>query len=67
MKEEIEVLNFEGKDVRIIIKDGEPWYVLKDLCDAIGLADPTVESHVVNESGLYTMILRLSRFYKKIS
>ena len=30
---------FEGKQVRIVEQGGEPWFVLKDVCDVLGLAD----------------------------
>ena len=65
-------------EVRTIIQDGEPWWVLTDVCRAIDLTNPTEvakrldsdevtkfnlgglsgESNVVNESGLYSVILR---------
>ena len=28
---------FEGKQVRIIEQEGEPWFVAKDACDILGL------------------------------
>ena len=37
-----EILNFEyqGRRVRTVVKDGEPWWVLKDVCAVLGLAKP---------------------------
>lgn len=31
---------FDGKPVRIILRDGEPWWVAKDVCDVLGIANP---------------------------
>jgi prophage antirepressor-like protein len=36
---ELKVFGFEGKDVRVIIRTGEPWWVLKDVCSALGIAN----------------------------
>lgn len=77
-----EILNkfdFEGNQVRTVMQDNEPWFVLKDVCDVLGLrVDATkkrldLQDHttsgvlaadgkirrmaVVNESGLYDVIL----------
>jgi anti-repressor protein len=67
---------YDGRQVRIVQKDGEPWWVLKDVCDILGLSNPTViaerldedekaklnlgfhETNLVNESGLYRVIMR---------
>ena len=32
----INVFDFEGKEVRTVIKDGQPWWVAKDVCDIFG-------------------------------
>lgn len=31
--------NFHSQEVRAFLKDGEPWFVAKDLCDVLGLTD----------------------------
>ncbi len=72
---------FEGYNVRVIDRDGDPWFVLNDACAVLGignasdaasrldedekfevsLADPhgRKQNHtVINESGLYSLILR---------
>jgi prophage antirepressor-like protein len=80
MSNEVSVFNFENHDVRIVDQNGEPWWVLKDVCDVLGLSDvsrvteridaedltriklvsgmQTRDMYVVNESGLYSVILR---------
>ena len=74
---EVQVWNYEGAEVRIVQIDGEPWFVLTDVCRELDLANPTMvakkldndertkfdlgrqgETTIVNESGLYTVILR---------
>lgn len=41
----IQVFNFEGNNgnnkVRVIEQDGEPWFVAKDVCNVLGMADVT--------------------------
>lgn len=74
---EVQVWNYEGAEVRIVQIDGEPWFVLTDVCRELDLANPTMvakkldndertkfdlgrqgKTTIVNESGLYTVILR---------
>lgn len=63
--------------VRVVSIDGEPWFVVADVCAALGMQNPTQateklddderamlnigrqgQANVINESGLYTLILR---------
>lgn len=40
---DLTVFKFEGtREVRTVIKDGEPWFVAKDICDILELTNPTV-------------------------
>lgn len=67
----------EFGEIRSIQVDGEPWFVLKDVCEALELSNPTSvaqrldederakfnlgrqgEATIINESGLYAVILR---------
>ena len=70
-----------SSQIRTVEKDGEPWFVLKDVCDVLELSTPTrvserldgdevsqthiidsigrkQETTIINESGLYNVILR---------
>jgi len=38
---ELKIFSYEGKEVRTIQRNGEPWWVLKDVCDVLGLTTPT--------------------------
>lgn len=69
--------DFRDHSVRVIDEDGEPWFVLADVCQTLGLSNPSVvagrldederakfnlgrqgEATVINESGLYSLVLR---------
>ena len=34
------VFNYEEKEVRTVTIDGEPWWVLKDVCEVLDLGSP---------------------------
>ena len=36
-----QTFNFMGKNVRVVMKDNEPWFVASDVCDVLGLQNPT--------------------------
>lgn len=74
---QLQVFNFNSSDVRVVEKDGQPWWVAKDVCEVLGLTNPTMaiqeleederakyslgrqgESNIINEPGLYSLILR---------
>lgn len=77
---EIQVWNYESSEIRTVQVNGEPWFVLSDVCKVLELSSPhkvaerldgdekgrnqiptlggVQEMAVVNESGLYTVILR---------
>ena len=38
MKELQKVFEFKGCEVRTIIRDGEPWFVAKDVCEVLGIS-----------------------------
>ena len=37
----LEVFHFKGRQVRTIQLDGEPWFVAADVCDVLGLSNPS--------------------------
>lgn len=77
---ELQVFNYESNEVRTVMIDGEPWFVLKDVCQVLGISKyrdvaPRLddderglfkmdtpggkqEMAIINESGLYSVILR---------
>lgn len=77
---EVQVWNYESSEIRTVQVNGEPWFVLADVCKVLELSSPhkvaerldgdekgrnqiptlggVQEMAVVNESGLYTVILR---------
>ena len=39
---ELQIFSYEGREVRTIRMNSEPWWVLKDVCDVLGLSNPTI-------------------------
>lgn len=78
----IQIFKYENNDVRTVEMNGEPWFVLKDVCAVLGMDTSQLkkvadrleddekgrtqittpggvqETWVINESGLYNVILR---------
>lgn len=78
---ELQIFNYNGNVVRTVQIDGEPWWVLKDVCGVLDIEQPTrvaerleedevsqthvidslgrkQNTYIINESGLYNVILR---------
>lgn len=77
---ELSIFEYKGKQVRTIQKDGETWWVLKDICGVLDLGNSRMvferldedekgvsqidtlggkqNMQIINESGLYNVILR---------
>lgn len=83
--DDLQVLRFESQAIRMIEKDGENWWVLKDVCEILGLTNPSMvaerldederakfglgrqgDATIINESGLYSVILRSEKPEAKI-
>lgn len=60
----ITIFNHLGNDIRVMTDEqGEPWFVLKDICDALEIGNSRnlgvrQETLLVNEAGLYEVIIR---------
>lgn len=39
---QLQIFFYKGKEVRTIQRNGEPWMVLKDVCDVLNLSNPTI-------------------------
>jgi len=84
MQNKLEIFsNSELGSVRVVMKDGEPHFVAKDVCDILGLKDVSMslqkldndekliqklfvsgqnrDTWTINESGLYSLILRSNK------
>ena len=42
MINELQVFSYEGSEIRTVQLSGEPWWVLKDICDVLELSNPSV-------------------------
>lgn len=81
MTDQLQTWNYGSSEIRTVEKDGEPWWVLSDVCKVLELTTParvaerletdevsqthtidrmgrTQKSTIINESGLYAVILR---------
>ena len=73
----MQIFNYGEYPVRTVLQDGEPWWILADVCRVLDLSNPRAvadrldederrkfdlprqgETWCVNESGLYSVILR---------
>jgi prophage antirepressor-like protein len=51
---DLQVFNFEGfRRVRVILRDGEPWFVAKDVCDILGLGNPSEALRNLDEDEVF--------------
>ena len=80
---ELKIFHYQNSEVRTIEQNGEPWFVLKDVCGILGIRN-TADTYnrldddekgvgqidtlggmqrvnIVNESGLYNVILRADK------
>lgn len=77
---EVQVWNYESSEIRTVQVNGEPWFVLADVCKVLEISNSrnissrlepdekgvtlvdtlggTQQMTIINESGLYTVILR---------
>lgn len=39
---QLQIFNYERSQIRVIERHGELWWVLKDVCDALALSNPTI-------------------------
>lgn len=44
-----QIFNFNGAQVRVLDKSGEPWFVLKDVCDVLGLRSIHVKERLTDD------------------
>jgi prophage antirepressor-like protein len=54
------IFKFDDKEVRVVIRDGEPWFIAADLCDALNLSNSRVSLMALDEeekgvSSVYTL------------
>ena len=49
MQNALQVFSYKGAEVRTVVKDGEIWFVAKDVCDVLELTNPTVAIDALDE------------------
>ena len=75
---ELKIFNYQDNEIRTVQQGNETWWVLKDVCEVLGIQNTTDvarrldsdevvrfnlgglsgETNIINESGLYNVILR---------
>lgn len=45
----MQVFTFEEREVRVVNRDGAPWWVAKDICDVLGLTDARKSVELLDE------------------
>lgn len=78
---DLQIFKYQNREVRTVELNGEPWFVLKDVCGVLGISHITdtakrmdedevgqtevidsvgrkQQTYIINESGLYNVILR---------
>ena len=58
MSNALQVFDFENKNVRVVMKDDNPWWVAKDVCDVLGLVNPSEALKALDEDELTSETLR---------
>lgn len=49
MNNDIQIFSYNDREVRTVQKDGEPWFVLKDVCAVLGISDHKVAARRLEE------------------
>lgn len=52
-KNDFTTFKFDGRDVRVVTKNGEPWFLASDLCDVLGLDATSIRKLDDDEKGLH--------------
>lgn len=58
MSNALQVFDFENKNVRVVMKDDNPWWVAKDVCDVLRLVNPSEALKALDEDELTSETLR---------
>lgn len=54
---DIELFNYESQAIRVSVVDGEPWWVAKDVCDVLGIANPSDALRGLDEDERNTLVI----------
>lgn len=47
---DLTTFNFNSTDLRVVELDGEPWFVAKDVCNVLGMTNPSISLRCVDDS-----------------
>ena len=57
MSEAMQLFGYETGDVRVSVKDGEPWFAVKDVCEILELSNVTEAVRGLPETDLTSVVL----------
>jgi prophage antirepressor-like protein len=55
VKNDFTSFKFDGQEVRVVKKDGEPWFLAADICEVLGLDTTSIRKLDDDEKGLHSM------------
>lgn len=55
MNELTKIFNYQGSQVRTVIQNDQPWFVAKDVCDILGLTNPSESTKALDDDEKSTL------------
>ncbi len=55
MSNEITLFDFEGNEVRIVMQDGDPWWIAVDVCRVLGIENTTQAVETLDDDDRITL------------
>lgn len=66
-KQELTLFKYNQQDVRVVMKDDEPWFVAKDVCDILNLANTSMAIAGLDDDEKLTSTLLISGQNREVS
>ncbi len=57
MENSLQIFNYNNNEIRVIENNGEPWFVVKDVCEVLELADVTSALRVLDDDEKLTRLI----------
>lgn len=67
MSADVELFEFQNQPVRVVLVDGDPWFVLTDLCGVLDLTNPSVVAQRIDEAALSQAYIRSGGQQRKVT
>ena len=63
---DLQIFNYNGKEIRTVEKNGDLWWVLKDVCDVLGLSNPTMIASRLDEDEKDIFKMKMEKQIRRI-